>query len=76
MEAPGAHEDRPGLTTLLSQSEERAFEMVLADDLSLLARDNFLMLSILTKLRFQGVRVVSIDLKGAEDGHPANNPLC
>jgi len=60
MAASGARKDRPGLTTLLSQSEERAFEVVLVDDLSRLARDNFLMLSIMAELRFQGVRVVSV----------------
>ena len=60
MAASGARKDRPGLTTLLSQSGNETFEVVLVDDLSRLARDNFLMLSILAELRFQGVRVVSV----------------
>jgi DNA invertase Pin-like site-specific DNA recombinase len=60
MAASGARKDRPGLTTLLSRSEEQAFEAVRVDDLSRLARDNFLMLSILAELRFRGVRVVSV----------------
>jgi DNA invertase Pin-like site-specific DNA recombinase len=56
----GARKDRPGLTALLSQAEQAAFEVILVDDLSRLARDNFLMLSVLAELRFQGVRVVSV----------------
>jgi site-specific DNA recombinase len=60
MATSGARKDRPGLTALLSRSEEGIFEVVLVDDLSRLARDNFLMLSILAELRFQGVRVVSV----------------
>lgn len=60
MASSGARRDRPELTRLLSQSEDGSFEVVLVDDLSRLARDNFLMLSILAELRFQGVRVVSV----------------
>ena len=58
--ASGARKDRPGLAALLSASEEKSFEVVLVDDLSRLARDNLLMLSILAELRFQGVRIVSV----------------
>jgi len=60
MAASGARKDRPGLAALSSASESASFEVVLVDDLSRLARDNFLMLSILADLRFQGVRVVSV----------------
>jgi DNA invertase Pin-like site-specific DNA recombinase len=60
MATSGVRKDRPGLTALLSRSEEGLFKVVLVDDLSRLARDNFLMLSILAELRFQGVRVVSV----------------
>jgi len=58
--ASGARKDRAGLATLLAASESGAFEVVLVDDLSRLARDNYLMLSILAELRFNGVRVVSV----------------
>ena len=34
--------------------------MVLVDDLSRLARDNYLLLSILAQLRFNGVHVISV----------------
>ncbi len=56
----GARRDRPGLTALLAAGQHRAFEIVLVDDLSRLARDNFLMLSVLAELHFVGVRVVSV----------------
>jgi len=58
--ASGARKDRIGLATLLATSETRSFEIVLVDDLSRLARDNYLMLSVLAELRFNGVRVVSV----------------
>lgn len=60
MAASGARKDRPGLSSLLSASEHGNFEVVLVDDLSRLARDNLLMLSVLAELRFQGIRVVSV----------------
>ena len=36
------------------------FGVVLVDDLSRLARDNYLMLSVIAGLHFEGVRVVSV----------------
>ena len=36
------------------------FEIVLVDDFSRLIRDNFLMLSILADLSFEGIRVISV----------------
>ncbi len=56
----GARKDRQGLTALLAAAQNRQFEVVLVDDLSRLARDNFLMLSVLAELHFAGVRVVSV----------------
>jgi site-specific DNA recombinase len=60
MAASGARKDRRGLNALLAASEGRLFDIVLVDDLSRLARDNFLMLSVLADLRFRGVRVISV----------------
>jgi DNA invertase Pin-like site-specific DNA recombinase len=60
MAASGARKDRPGLSALLTAAEQSEFEIVLVDDLSRLARNNLLMLSILAELRFQGVRIVSV----------------
>jgi site-specific DNA recombinase len=56
----GARKDRPALAGLLVASQHRAFDLVLVDDLSRLARDNYLMLSILADLHFAGVRVISV----------------
>ena len=56
----GARKDRPGLAALLSAAERGQFQVVLVDDLSRLARDNYLMLSVLAELHFAGVRVVSV----------------
>jgi DNA invertase Pin-like site-specific DNA recombinase len=45
---------------LLAAAQGRQFDLVLVDDLSRLARDNYLMLSVLAELHFEGVRVVSV----------------
>jgi site-specific DNA recombinase len=56
----GARKDRQGLAALLSSAASGQFQVVLVDDLSRLARDNYLMLSVLAELHFAGVRVVSV----------------
>ena len=56
----GARKDRQGLSALLASAVARRFDVVLVDDLSRLARDNYLMLSILAELHFEGIRVVSV----------------
>ncbi len=60
MAVSGARKDRAGLAALLAASESGFFELILVDDLSRLARDNYLMLSILAELRFRGIRVLSV----------------
>jgi DNA invertase Pin-like site-specific DNA recombinase len=49
----GARSDRPALASMLAAASSGDFE-VLVDDLSRLARDNHLMLSILAELHFEG----------------------
>jgi DNA invertase Pin-like site-specific DNA recombinase len=56
----GARKDRQGLAALLTAAQTGRFQVVLVDDLSRLARDNYLMLSVLAELHFAGVRVVSV----------------
>ncbi|MDQ3729179.1 MAG: recombinase family protein, partial [Actinomycetota bacterium] len=56
----GARKDRPGLDALLGALPRREFDVVLVDDLSRLARDNYLMLSILAEFHFEGISVVSV----------------
>ena len=56
----GARSDRKGLAALLAASAAKKFDVVLVDDLSRLARDNYLMLSLMAELHFNGVRVVSV----------------
>ncbi len=56
----GARKDRPGLNQLMDGAENGIFDVILVDDLSRLARDNYLMLSLLAELRFRGVRVISV----------------
>jgi len=56
----GARKDRPGLAALLAAAQNGQFDVVLLDDLSRLARDNYLMLSVLAELHFEGIRVVSV----------------
>ena len=56
----GSRKDRDGLNALITASENKDFEIVLIDDLSRLARDNFLMLSLISNLHFEGIRIVSV----------------
>ena len=58
--ASGARRDRRGLAALRAAAASSAFEAVLVDDLSRLARNTLLLLSVLEELRFHGVRVVSV----------------
>jgi len=56
----GARRDRQGLSALVAAAQSSQFDVVLVDDLSRLARDNYLMLSVIAELHFEGVRVVSV----------------
>lgn len=56
----GARKDRPSLKALIDGASSHDFEMVLVDDLSRLARDNYLMLTVMAELEYEGVRVVSV----------------
>lgn len=56
----GSLSDRSGLTALRAAADQGRFQVVLVDDLSRLARNALLMLSILEELRFIGVRVVAV----------------
>lgn len=56
----GARKDRAGLEAAIKAAAQSSFEVLLVDDLSRLARDNYLMLSIMAELHFAGVRVVSV----------------
>jgi site-specific DNA recombinase len=56
----GARSDRPALAALMSAARDGEFDVVLVDDLSRLARDNHLMLSIIAELHFEGIRVISV----------------
>ncbi len=56
----GARRDRQGLSALVAAAQSGQFDVVLVDDLSRLARDNYLMLSVIAEVHFEGVRVVSV----------------
>ena len=56
----GARSDRPALAALMAAARAGEFQVVLVDDLSRLARDNHLMLSIIAELHFEGIRVISV----------------
>lgn len=58
--ASGAREDRPGLAALRAAAVDGGFRILLVDDLSRLARNTLLLLSVLEELRFHGVRVLSV----------------
>ena len=50
----GARSDRPALAALMAAARAGEFDVVLVDDLSRLARDNHLMLSIIAELPLRG----------------------
>jgi site-specific DNA recombinase len=56
----GARSDRPALAALMAAARAGEFDVVLVDDLSRLARDNHLMLSIIAELHFEGIRLISV----------------
>ncbi len=56
----GASNDRDGLNSLSTAARNHQFQIVLVDDLSRLARNNFLMLTVLADLNFEGIRVISV----------------
>ncbi len=56
----GASNDRDGLNSLSAAARNHHFEVVLVDDLSRLARNNYLMLTVLADLSFEGIRVISV----------------
>ena len=56
----GSRRDRNGLNELLAASRKGIFEVVLVDDLSRLARDNYFMLSVLAELHFSGISIISV----------------
>jgi DNA invertase Pin-like site-specific DNA recombinase len=58
--ASGARKDRTGLSALMLAAERHEFDVLLIDDLSRLARNTLLMLTVLEELRFNGVRVLSV----------------
>ena len=69
----GARRDRQGLTALVAAAQGRLFDVVLVDDLSRLARDNYLMLTVLAELQFAGVNIVSV--ADGLDSHDAEATL-
>ena len=75
-QAQSAHRsDRPGLTALLAAAPSKEFDVVLVDDLSRLARDNHLMLSIIADVirghpRDFGRRWPRQQRRGVHSGHP------
>ena len=56
----GASLDRSGLNALVAAAATRAFDVLLVDDLSRLARNTMYMLITLADLEYQGVRVISV----------------
>lgn len=56
----GLRQDRPRLEALVQASADKQFDLVLIDDLSRLARDNRLMLTLVAEFQFHGVKVISV----------------
>ncbi len=77
----GARSDRPAGQALMAAARSAEFDAVLVDDLSRLARDNHLMLSIIAELSFAGIRVISVAdgldqrRRGVDSGDPGSRHL-
>ena len=56
----GASKDRVGLNEMIATGASKSSDVILVDDLSRLARDNILMLSVLAEFQYADVRVVSV----------------
>ena len=56
----GAREDRAGLHEMMEAARSARFDALLVDDLSRLARNNLLMLTVIGDLHFLGIRLVSV----------------
>ena len=56
----GSRKDRVGLNQLITAGANQLFDVLIVDDLSRLARDNFLMLSVLAEFQYAGLSVVSV----------------
>ena len=56
----GSRHDRPGLVALREAASRQSFGIILVDDLSRLARDNLLMLSMIDEFQYGGIRVISV----------------
>ncbi len=56
----GARKDRPDLEAMTDAASNGDFEVLLVDDLSRLARDNHLTLTIIAELGYEGVSVISV----------------
>ena len=56
----GARWDRPALQRMLAAAREHLFDVLLVDDLSRLARDNYFMLGLVLDLKCEGIRLVSV----------------
>ena len=56
----GSRKDRLGLNQLIAAGANQLFDVIIVDDLSRLARDNFLMLSVLAEFQYAGLSVVSV----------------
>ena len=55
----GAKRDRPEYQQMLADAEDKAFDVLLVDDLSRLSRENAEQLKALERLRFWGLRVIA-----------------
>ena len=55
---------RSASTSRLAAAQNERFDVVLVDDLSRLARDNYLMLSVIAELHFEGVGTIQMDEQG------------
>jgi len=56
----GSVKDRPDYQRMLKDAEAHAFDVLLADDLSRLSRDDVEMKQVVRRFRFWGVRIVGI----------------
>jgi DNA invertase Pin-like site-specific DNA recombinase len=67
----GSRNDRPGYLEMLSAAHDKAFDILLVDDLGRMTRDNIETLTAIRQLKFLGIQVIGVSdgIDTSREGH-------
>ncbi|WP_114689458.1 recombinase family protein [Polynucleobacter necessarius] len=63
----GASKDRPGFREMLKAAQSKEFDVLLVDDLSRLSRDDIETKQVISRFKYQGLRII-----GVRDGYDSS----